>query len=232
MKKFLSFLLAFVLLSAPLSEFADTPYYPKDAGLDGFLEAFDDVFEKPYPSKDSLSGYDCYYFENKNTENVKGHTYALICFKSDFAENKPFFNRIGDYYEYSEVTNPHFPSGYAVYDYENDIYREWDSEAVPPHWDEHYKFDSSNFLSISEIADNKLLFDAVLECIENNNLQPRLCRVGAFSTKATIKDATNIQKILAQITSFNGDERCLDVDNNGTFNIRDATRLQKSLVCK
>ena len=52
------------------------------------------------------------------TEPNSTKTYYLFHFNSKNVEEKPYYNRFGDkeeYFEYSEVTNNFYKSGYAVY---------------------------------------------------------------------------------------------------------------------
>ena len=142
------------------------------------------------------------------------YVYYIVKFTSEDAEEQSNFNRFGDnnmYYEKSDVTNPIFPSGIAVYV-----------------GNAYYVKDYENFYSLEEIYNmDSELFDIVLKALGSE-------RAGIMGGVESVSEldisvATRTQRIVAKEIACD-DERVYDFNDDGKLNVADATFLQKYLV--
>ena len=159
------------------------------------------------------------------TELNSTKTYYLFHFKK-IDEEKPYYNRFGDnneYFEYSEVTNNFYKSGYAVY------YGDPVDGAL----------DDDEYMSLSELYERN---PEAVEYILKNDKPVRgydfvkrhsWGKVGDAdgNYEISIADATEIQKHLADLTTLEGvNLRAADIGNKGEPNISDATMIQYYLA--
>lgn len=206
MKKVIALVLSLVfILSASISANAFDPNPP-----DYFEEEFSKIKAEIQPIFEE-------YFKEKTGGNevlditIKDGTdsIAAFTFTSDGDEHKEYFNRFDIYFEKTSYTHPLFPSGYVVYEYE-----------------------SGEFMSRQE-AGEKGLIDLDLSAIYGLDFDAAdFCIVGAVAYPAgilNIMSVTVLQMDLAKETS-EYDVRTVDFNNDGKFNIKDATDIQKYLV--
>ena len=153
-----------------------------------------------------LTGYDC-PVPTSCTTTVHILT-SLVHLFSDMIVYKEYFNRFGIYFEHTRTTRPLFPSGYVMYDNK-----------------------SNEFLSLQDASEKRLLnLDAY--CIDTYFTDIEFSIVGAVGWPAGILDivsVTYLQMDLAKETS-EYDVRTVDFNNDGKYNIKDATDIQKYLV--
>ncbi len=166
--------------------------------------------------------------------------YYLIHFDSKNAEEKPYYNRFGnkdEYFEYSEVTNKLFESGFAVYYGDPDCYWYPDGYKFPDDYDND-EYDDE-FLSLPELYEKnpdtlEYIFDnykrgGSKEVINQHSWGKVGDADGDF--EISISDATEIQKHLADLTTLEGvNLRAADIGNKGAPSISDATNIQLYLA--
>lgn len=155
------------------------------------------------------------------TEPNSTKTYYLFHFQL-IDEEKPYYNRFGDnneYFEYSEVTNKLYESGYAVY------YGDPVNGALA----------DDEFMSLPELYERNP--EAVEYILKNDKpargynmvKQHSWGKVGDADGdfEISISDATEIQKVLAGLKTIEGvNLRAADIGNKGALNISDATNIQ------
>ncbi len=169
------------------------------------------------------------------TEPNSTKTYYLFHFQL-IDEEKPYYNRFGDnneYFEYSEVTNKLYGSGFAVY-YGTPLHY-WQSNGYE--FPDDYENDDydDEFLSLSELYEkNPQTVEYILKNYKrtgNKNVIKQHCwgKVGDADGdfEISISDATEIQKVLAGLKTIEGvNFRAADIGNKGALNISDATNIQ------
>ncbi len=162
------------------------------------------------------------------TEPNSTKIYYLINFRSYegslsiFGEPIPYYNRFGDnneYYEYCDMTNHPYGSGYAVY-YGDPV----DGDPA-----------DDEFMSLSELYERN---PEAVEYILKNDKSVRVYSVvkqhswgkvgdADGNYEISIADATEIQKHLADLTTLEGvNLRAADIGNKGAPSISDATNIQ------
>ena len=158
--------------------------------------------------------FDEYYFQDSSE-------YYLIHFDSINAEEKPYYNRFGDkdvYFEYSEMTNKLFESGFAVF-----------------YGDPYITRNANNIISLPELYEKDpvavefILKDyakwGIWEVMKKHSWGKVGDADGDF--EISISDATEIQKVLAGLKTIEGvNFRAADIGNKGALNISDATNIQ------
>ena len=147
--------------------------------------------------------------------------YYLIHFNSINAEEKPYYNRFGnkdEYFEYSEMTNKLYESGFAI------IY------GNPYNTKNTDKFKSLPELYEKDpVAVEFILKDyakwGIWEVMKKHSWGKVGDADGNF--EISIADATEIQKDLADLTTLEGvNLRAADIGNKGAPSISDATNIQ------
>ncbi len=201
MKKIIALVLSLVfILSASVNAFALSTLPP--GYFDDTKSEIKPVFSEYF--KQNTGGKEIYDIE------ILGRCpdYVVFRFTSNADENKEYFNRFGIYFEHTRTTRPLFPSGYVMYDNK-----------------------SNEFLSLQDASEKRLLnLDAY--CIDTYFTDIEFSIVGAVGWPAGILDivsVTYLQMDLAKETS-EYDVRTVDFNNDGKYNIKDATDIQKYLV--
>ena len=202
MKKVIALVLSLVFIfSSSINAFAFSTLPP------------DYVGEIETSLKEKLSEYFNQYpliSDIKYVKLVYGDTsISVFGFETDCRENKEHFNRFDIFYQKTDYTEPVFPSGFAVLDKTN-----------------------GEFLSLEDAYNNNLYDPFMLAFFfSNTDLREHFGVVGSvdFTGTLNIISVTLLQMDLVKETS-EYDVRTVDFNNDGKYNIKDATDIQKYLV--
>ncbi|MEE3334369.1 MAG: hypothetical protein VZR54_08925, partial [Ruminococcus sp.] len=207
LKKQISILLAVLMLMGtiavmPISASAESLVPEDETARSVFIGIYNTMFnEQPSRAK-------AYKIETSDEND----DYYLIDFKSGDCTEEKYYKQIGDYCEYSNVTNKWFESGYVVYNLKDDQYFEWieNYHGGPSQWVVKYHNDPKNYYSFTDIAENEEMINAVLECIEKNNLEPRICRIEDYDPNKTYEPSTTKEyKDIADIVPSDADTQTI-----------------------
>ena len=215
-------LIAFLLIIGSITVLT-LPVFAEESTTDSdnkYEETVVSKFLTPEEIKDyelNVSYYELYEYYSENNTDKSSPDYVLFYLSSGIVTDGPWATVIGDYYFSSNGGEYPYSSGYGIY---------------IPHTDEVFDIESAYKLQIEGI-DNIFTEAGIGKLIGDMDKDRKL----------TIKDATIIQKGLANLIEFSGDpiEAFIQTDNpplkygsdfnrDCKLNIKDATAIQKHLV--